>query len=311
MWRVLAPSGRVIVVPNRRGPWARADNTPFGHGRPYSRSQITNCCGRPGSRRRRGARRCTCRRSRAAGFCARRSPGSASARRSLCRSRAFTSSRRPSRSIARSRRGASAAADPGDGAGAGADDVAARRDDRARQPAKRPLTRRGALDPVERRSRLLVPRIESPPKSPAAARAFRARAVMRRRRRCWKRSPRAAIAARSRRPRLTAAAAGDERGQAIDVAVVGPGCACGCGCFGCGRFSRSCCCRADTAVRATVARLLSRACRLRLRRTKPGSGRTRKLSLSSSPSSRAISPSGRGCGWFWRNCSCAAAMMRK
>lgn len=42
MWRVLTPSGRMIVVlPNRRGPWARADNTPFGHGRPYSRSQMT------------------------------------------------------------------------------------------------------------------------------------------------------------------------------------------------------------------------------------------------------------------------------
>jgi hypothetical protein len=29
------------VVPNRRGVWARLDTTPFGHGRPYSRSQIT------------------------------------------------------------------------------------------------------------------------------------------------------------------------------------------------------------------------------------------------------------------------------
>jgi hypothetical protein len=28
------------VVPNRRGLWARMDTTPFGHGRPYSRSQI-------------------------------------------------------------------------------------------------------------------------------------------------------------------------------------------------------------------------------------------------------------------------------
>jgi len=42
VWRVLAPSGRVIaVIPNRRGVWTRTDNTPFGHGRPYSRSQIT------------------------------------------------------------------------------------------------------------------------------------------------------------------------------------------------------------------------------------------------------------------------------
>jgi len=42
VWRVLAPGGRLLaVVPNRRGLWARIDTTPFGHGRPYSRSQIT------------------------------------------------------------------------------------------------------------------------------------------------------------------------------------------------------------------------------------------------------------------------------
>jgi SAM-dependent methyltransferase len=41
-WRVLASGGRLLaVVPNRRGVWARLDTTPFGHGRPYSRSQIT------------------------------------------------------------------------------------------------------------------------------------------------------------------------------------------------------------------------------------------------------------------------------
>ncbi|MCZ7595664.1 MAG: class I SAM-dependent methyltransferase [Hyphomicrobium sp.] len=41
MWRVLAPEGRMIlVVPNRRGVWARLDNTPFGQGRPYSRRQL-------------------------------------------------------------------------------------------------------------------------------------------------------------------------------------------------------------------------------------------------------------------------------
>jgi len=40
-WRVLAPSGRMLmVVPNRRGVWTRTDMTPFGHGRPYSRSQL-------------------------------------------------------------------------------------------------------------------------------------------------------------------------------------------------------------------------------------------------------------------------------
>ncbi len=42
IWRVLSPAGRVvIVVPNRRGVWARMDNTPFGSGRPYSRRQLT------------------------------------------------------------------------------------------------------------------------------------------------------------------------------------------------------------------------------------------------------------------------------
>lgn len=42
VWRVLAPSGKMIaIIPNRRGVWTRSDSTPFGHGRPYSRSQIT------------------------------------------------------------------------------------------------------------------------------------------------------------------------------------------------------------------------------------------------------------------------------
>ena len=41
MWRVLAPEGRLmLVVPNRRGVWARLDKTPFGQGRPYSRHQL-------------------------------------------------------------------------------------------------------------------------------------------------------------------------------------------------------------------------------------------------------------------------------
>ena len=41
VWRVLAGGGRLLlVVPNRRGVWARTDTTPFGHGHPYSRSQI-------------------------------------------------------------------------------------------------------------------------------------------------------------------------------------------------------------------------------------------------------------------------------
>ena len=41
VWRVLKPEGRLLlVVPNRRGPWARLDTTPFGHGHPYSRGQL-------------------------------------------------------------------------------------------------------------------------------------------------------------------------------------------------------------------------------------------------------------------------------
>jgi SAM-dependent methyltransferase len=41
VWRVLASGGRLLaIVPNRQGLWARMDTTPFGHGRPYSRSQI-------------------------------------------------------------------------------------------------------------------------------------------------------------------------------------------------------------------------------------------------------------------------------
>lgn len=41
LWRVLAPGGRlIIVVPNRRGVWARLDHTPFGAGRPYSNGQL-------------------------------------------------------------------------------------------------------------------------------------------------------------------------------------------------------------------------------------------------------------------------------
>ncbi|HET8728473.1 MAG TPA: class I SAM-dependent methyltransferase [Alphaproteobacteria bacterium] len=41
-WRVLAGGGRLLaIVPNRRGIWARTDRTPFGHGRPYSASQLS------------------------------------------------------------------------------------------------------------------------------------------------------------------------------------------------------------------------------------------------------------------------------
>ncbi|MBI2718717.1 MAG: methyltransferase domain-containing protein [Rhizobiales bacterium] len=42
VWRVLAPQGRMLlVVPNRRGLWARFDTSPFGYGQPFSRPQLS------------------------------------------------------------------------------------------------------------------------------------------------------------------------------------------------------------------------------------------------------------------------------
>jgi SAM-dependent methyltransferase len=42
VWRVLAPGGRLLlVVPNRQGIWARTETTPFGTGRPFGRTQLT------------------------------------------------------------------------------------------------------------------------------------------------------------------------------------------------------------------------------------------------------------------------------
>lgn len=41
VWRVLKDDGKLIVVtPNRRGFWAYAETTPFGHGQPYSERQL-------------------------------------------------------------------------------------------------------------------------------------------------------------------------------------------------------------------------------------------------------------------------------
>ena len=41
IWRVMADDGRlIIVVPNRRGPWAMAEKTPFAAGRPYLKGQL-------------------------------------------------------------------------------------------------------------------------------------------------------------------------------------------------------------------------------------------------------------------------------
>jgi SAM-dependent methyltransferase len=43
IWRVLAPNGKLfIVVPNRRGLWARFEHTPFGTGRPFSKRQLSD-----------------------------------------------------------------------------------------------------------------------------------------------------------------------------------------------------------------------------------------------------------------------------
>lgn len=41
LWRILTPSGRlVVVVAHRRGLWSKADHTPFGHGYPFNERQI-------------------------------------------------------------------------------------------------------------------------------------------------------------------------------------------------------------------------------------------------------------------------------
>ena len=40
-YRVLGPGGRALfMVPNRAGLWSRSDNTPFGHGKPFSSGQL-------------------------------------------------------------------------------------------------------------------------------------------------------------------------------------------------------------------------------------------------------------------------------
>ncbi len=45
-WRVMASGGRLlVVVPNRRGIWARLERTPFGHGYPFSPPQLTRLLG--------------------------------------------------------------------------------------------------------------------------------------------------------------------------------------------------------------------------------------------------------------------------
>src|SRR6516165_9386756 len=77
VWRVLAGGGRLlIVVPNRRGVWRGSIRHRSATAGPIRARRSRICCARPGSRRRVGETRCMYRRSRAAGFCARPSPGS-------------------------------------------------------------------------------------------------------------------------------------------------------------------------------------------------------------------------------------------
>ena len=41
LWRVLAPDGRLLIVaPNRASLWAQLERSPFGHGRPFSHSEL-------------------------------------------------------------------------------------------------------------------------------------------------------------------------------------------------------------------------------------------------------------------------------
>jgi SAM-dependent methyltransferase len=42
LWRVLKSTGRILIVtPNRLGMWSRAEWSPFGHGTPFSGSQLS------------------------------------------------------------------------------------------------------------------------------------------------------------------------------------------------------------------------------------------------------------------------------
>ena len=41
LWKVLAPEGRLLIVAaNRASLWAQLERSPFGHGRPFSRSEL-------------------------------------------------------------------------------------------------------------------------------------------------------------------------------------------------------------------------------------------------------------------------------
>ncbi len=41
LWRVLAPEGRILLVaPNRASLWAQVERSPFGQGRPFSKTEL-------------------------------------------------------------------------------------------------------------------------------------------------------------------------------------------------------------------------------------------------------------------------------
>jgi len=41
LWRVLTPSGKLLIVaPNRTSLWAQVERSPFAHGRPFNYGQL-------------------------------------------------------------------------------------------------------------------------------------------------------------------------------------------------------------------------------------------------------------------------------
>src|SRR6185312_14472733 len=95
VWRVLAGGGRLmVVVPNRRGIWARIDATPFGQGHPYTGTQLSRLLREADFTPERVS----------SALCVPPTPLSASASAGSPPSPACPSSRQPSRSMPRSRR---------------------------------------------------------------------------------------------------------------------------------------------------------------------------------------------------------------
>ena len=121
MWRVLAPSGRLMaVIPNRRGVWTRTDTTPFGHGRPYSRPQITQLLRQTWFTPTAWGEALFMPPVAGGWFLRSAMAWDASARRYRCHSPAFTSWKRQAGLSRDTRASRAHAADPGAAAGAGA-----------------------------------------------------------------------------------------------------------------------------------------------------------------------------------------------